>query len=42
MQNITIITGPTATGKTAYSIEHSLEVGGEIINCDGAQTFMDL
>jgi tRNA dimethylallyltransferase len=42
MQKIVVITGPTASGKTGYSIEYAGNVGGEIINCDSAQTYSDL
>ena len=36
---ISIFCGPTASGKTKYSISEALRVGAEIINCDMAQLF---
>lgn len=34
-----IITGPTASGKTSYSIKKALEENGEIICCDSMQIY---
>ena len=35
---IIVIVGPTAVGKTAYSIELAKELNGEIISCDSVQS----
>lgn len=37
--DLTIITGPTASGKTALSIALAKEIGGEIINADSMQVY---
>ena len=34
-----IITGPTASGKTALSIELAKQIGGEIISADSMQVY---
>ena len=34
-----IITGPTASGKTALSVELAKKVGGEIISADSMQVY---
>ena len=34
-----IITGPTASGKTALSVELAKRVGGEIISADSMQVY---
>ncbi|MCD8494879.1 MAG: tRNA (adenosine(37)-N6)-dimethylallyltransferase MiaA [Candidatus Pacebacteria bacterium] len=39
---IYIICGPTATGKTARSLELAREIGGEIISADSRQVYRDL
>ena len=36
------ITGPTASGKTALSIDLALAVGGEIISCDSMQIYKEM
>lgn len=36
---IIIITGPTATGKTALAVKIAIELGGEIVNCDSMQVY---
>lgn len=33
------VTGPTASGKTALSVELALRLGGEIISCDSMQVY---
>jgi tRNA dimethylallyltransferase len=42
MQEVTIIFGPTASGKTDYAIKYAKKNGGEIINCDSLQVYKDL
>lgn len=39
MGKILIITGATATGKTAFAIECAKELNGEIISCDSMQIY---
>jgi len=39
---IIIITGTTASGKTAHSIELAKEIDGEIINCDSMQIYREV
>lgn len=41
-QNIHIIAGPTASGKSALAIERALATNGVIINCDSRQIYEDL
>ena len=36
---VIVVTGPTATGKTALAIELALRFEGEIINADSMQVF---
>ncbi|MGL4821359.1 MAG: tRNA (adenosine(37)-N6)-dimethylallyltransferase, partial [Bacilli bacterium] len=38
-KSIIVLTGPTAVGKTALSIELAKALGGEIINADSAQVY---
>ena len=38
-QKIVVIVGPTASGKTALSIELAKELNGEIISCDSMQIY---
>ena len=38
-QKIIIITGPTATGKTDLAVNLSLDMGGEVVNCDSMQVY---
>ncbi|NLA74784.1 MAG: tRNA (adenosine(37)-N6)-dimethylallyltransferase MiaA [Deltaproteobacteria bacterium] len=38
-EKIVIITGPTATGKSALAVKIALELGGEIVNCDSMQVY---
>ncbi len=39
---VIVICGPTASGKTALSIELAKEIGGEIISCDSMQIYKDM
>ena len=39
MNNLVILTGPTAVGKTALSIALAKEIGGEIISADSMQVY---
>ena len=39
MEKVIVITGPTASGKTAVSIALSKRLSGEIINCDSMQIY---
>lgn len=39
MKPLIVITGPTASGKTALSIEMAHEKGGEIVNADSMQVY---
>ena len=38
-QKLVVITGPTATGKSALAIESALELGGEILSADSMQVY---
>ncbi|MDE6217724.1 MAG: tRNA (adenosine(37)-N6)-dimethylallyltransferase MiaA [Muribaculaceae bacterium] len=40
--NLIVITGPTASGKSALALEIAQMVGGEIISADSRQVFRDL
>lgn len=42
MPQIITITGPTASGKTALSIQLAKELGGEIVSCDSMQVYKDM
>ena len=42
MRRVEIILGPTAAGKTAYSIKKALEYGCPIINCDSRQLYQKM
>ncbi len=42
MNKVIVITGPTATGKTALSVRLARELGGEIISCDSIQIYKKL
>lgn len=42
MAKIIVVTGQTATGKTAYAMQRSLEVNGEIVNADSRQVYKKL
>ena len=39
MNNLVIITGPTAVGKTEISIELAKAINGEIISADSIQVY---
>lgn len=39
MQKILVITGPTATGKTALGVELALQYNGEVVSCDSMQIY---
>ena len=39
MDKVVVITGPTASGKTAVSVEVARKLGGEIINADSMQIY---
>lgn len=41
-RRLLIILGPTAVGKTDYSISKALEYGSPVISCDSRQIFMDM
>ncbi len=42
MPRIIAIAGPTASGKTALSIQLAKEIGGEIVSCDSMQVYKDM
>ena len=42
MKPIICIAGPTASGKSAWALELAKSVGGEIINADALQVYLDL
>lgn len=42
MNTIYVITGQTATGKTAYAIDLAQKINGEIMNADARQVYKDL
>ena len=42
MRKIILVVGPTACGKTKYSIDLALKLNGEVINCDSLQVYKDL
>ena len=39
---VIVICGPTASGKTALSIELAKQINGEIISCDSMQIYKDM
>ena len=39
---VIVICGPTASGKTALSIELAKQVDGEIVSCDSMQIYKDM
>lgn len=41
-QKVIVICGPTASGKTALSIELAKQINGEIISCDSMQIYKDM
>lgn len=42
MKTLLVITGPTASGKTAYAISLARELGTEILSCDSRQFYREL
>ncbi|HOG41938.1 MAG TPA: isopentenyl transferase family protein, partial [Bacteroidales bacterium] len=42
MRRVVILLGPTAVGKTDYSIELALHFGSHIISCDSRQLFREM
>ncbi|NCA68224.1 MAG: tRNA (adenosine(37)-N6)-dimethylallyltransferase MiaA, partial [Clostridia bacterium] len=42
MKKLLIITGPTATGKSALAIDCAKAIGGEIISADSMQIYKQL
>lgn len=42
MQKVIVVAGPTAVGKTAYSIELAKKIGGEIVSLDSVQIYKGL
>ena len=42
MNKVIVITGPTATGKTALSVRLAQEIGGEIVSADSIQIYKKL
>ena len=41
-RRLLLILGPTAVGKTGYSIEKALEVGSPVISCDSRQLYKEM
>ncbi len=41
-EKVVVICGPTASGKTALSIELAKKIGGEIVSCDSMQIYKDM
>ncbi len=41
-QKVVVICGPTASGKTALSIELAKKINGEIVSCDSMQIYKDM
>ena len=41
-EKVIVICGPTASGKTALSIELAKKINGEIISCDSMQIYIDM
>ena len=39
---VVVIVGPTASGKTALSIELAKKINGEIVSCDSMQIYEDM
>jgi len=42
MQNVIVIVGPTASGKSAYAVELAHKLGGEVISADSRQVYKGL
>lgn len=41
-EKVVVICGPTASGKTALSIELAKQINGEIVSCDSMQIYKDM
>lgn len=41
-EKVVVICGPTASGKTALSIELAKKIGGEVVSCDSMQIYKDM
>ena len=41
-KKVVVICGPTASGKTALSIELAKQIDGEIVSCDSMQIYKDM
>ena len=41
-EKVIIICGPTASGKTALSIELAKKIDGEVVSCDSMQIYKDM
>ena len=41
-KKVIVICGPTASGKTALSIELAKKINGEIVSCDSMQIYKDM
>ena len=41
-EKIIVICGPTASGKTALSIELAKQINGEVISCDSMQIYKEM
>ena len=41
-EKVIVICGPTASGKTALSIELAKKINGEIVSCDSMQIYKDM
>ena len=42
MQKVIVICGPTASGKTALSVELAKKINGEIVSCDSMQIYDEM
>jgi uridine kinase len=42
MQKVIVICGPTASGKTALSIELAKKIGGEVVSADSMQIYDEM
>ncbi len=42
MQKVIVICGPTASGKTALSVELAKKINGEIVSCDSMQIYSEM
>lgn len=42
MKKLLVLTGPTASGKTAYAVRLARELGTEILSCDSRQFYREL